>query len=112
MSSSPADESRARPKQASGDGVRLNMTPKDFEAGQIRVTRPAKRLLDLPEREADVRVYLRGQLVTCTWDARLGPDKERSGLLRFGRESLARLMPDGPCQLAFRVTPDGVIHLD
>lgn len=109
---SPPEASGARPNQAYADGVVLNVTAKDLEVGQIRVTRPAKRLLNLPERAADLQVYVRGELVACNWDARLGPDKERSGLLKVGRGALGRLLPDGPTQLRFRVTSEGTIHLD
>lgn len=90
----------------------LTVTQKDVEKGQIRVTRSAKRLIDFPERAVDVQVYLRGQPVTCTWDARMGPDKERSGLLRVGREALSKLVPAAPTQLALRVAAEGVVHLE
>jgi len=43
---------------------------------------------------------------------RLGLDRERSGLLRVGRERLTEVVHDMPTRLALRVTADGEIHLD
>jgi hypothetical protein len=94
------------------DGVVLNVTAKDLEKGQIRITRPAKALLDLPERASEVRVYLRGQTLIASWDARLGPDKERSGLFRVGREKLKAVLGSDSMQLTMRIDRDGAIHLD
>jgi hypothetical protein len=78
----------------------------------IRVTSSAKRLLSLPPRASEIRIHLRGQPMTCAWDARLGLDRERSGLLRVGRERLTEVVHDMPTRLALRVTADGEIHLD
>jgi hypothetical protein len=94
------------------DEVMLNVTAKDLARGCIRVTSSAKRLLSLPPRASEIRIHLRGQPMTCAWDARLGLDRERSGLPRVGRERLTEVVHDMQTPLALRVTADGEIHLD
>ena len=92
--------------------VSLNVTEQDVARGCIRVTKDAKRMLTLPSRAEKVELYIRGHLVTSGWDARLGPDKERSGLLRVGHGRLKEVLKDYPTSLTLRVSAEGVIHLD
>ena len=75
------------------------------------ITSSAKRLLSLPPRASEIRIHLQGQPMTCAWDARLGLDRERSGLPRVGRERLTEVVHDMQTRLALRVTADGEIHL-
>jgi hypothetical protein len=45
------------------------------------------------------------------WDPRSGPDKERSGLLRIGRDIATSLIVS-PCELSIRRRDDGIFVLD
>jgi TDG/mug DNA glycosylase family protein len=58
------------------------VTANDLRSGQIRFSRAAKRFF--PSARATVDVVLRGTRVTASYDPRLGPDRERSAVLRIG----------------------------
>jgi hypothetical protein len=88
---------------------RLNVTDKDINGGQIRITREAKKDMRLME-PMELQVRLRGELFPCTYDPRLGPDKERSGLIRLGKSNLSRLL-GGPVELTAGRGVDGVLNL-
>jgi len=88
---------------------RLNVTDKDINGGQIRITREAKKAMRLME-PMELQVRLRGELFPCTYDPRLGPDKERSGLIRLGKSNLIRLL-GGPVELTAGRGVDGVLNL-
>lgn len=62
------------------------VTANDLRAGQIRLPRPAKRFF--PSVKARVDLVLRGTRVEASYDPRLGPDRERSAVLRVGAERL------------------------
>ena len=62
------------------------ITAKDIESGQIRFPAPAKRVF--PRVAGDIEVELRGIPVRGRWNPRIGPDRERSGVLRVGRQVL------------------------
>jgi hypothetical protein len=94
-----------------GSGFALNVSAADLVAGQIRVTREPKRQLALPEAKVQLSVILRGEHLSVPWDPRLGPDKERSGLLRIGRETLGRLV-GAPTTLNLRREPGGTLQLE
>jgi hypothetical protein len=66
------------------------VTVKDRAAGRIRFPRAAKGVFPLETSELDVTV--RGTPMRARWDRRLGPDKERSGVLAFGRGKLEGLV--------------------
>jgi hypothetical protein len=66
------------------------VTAKDIDAGQVRVPAQTKALL--PPERADLGVGLRGTVMPARWDPRNGPDRARSGVLRFGRGRLNRLV--------------------
>jgi len=92
-----------------GGHGRLNVTKKDFARGQIRITREAKREMRLMEA-TDLQVCLQGEMFFCQYDPRLGPDKERSGLVRLGAANLVRVL-GGPVALKATRSPDGVLDL-
>ena len=70
------------------------MTAKDLEAGQVRFPRAAKRLF--PDERAYVLAVVRDRTFdSVRWDPRIGPDQERSGLLRFGKGKLDGLIVVG-----------------
>jgi TDG/mug DNA glycosylase family protein len=69
------------------------VTPKDLESGIVRLPKDAKRFL--PNTRSDVSIILRGTRLTVRYDPRLGPDQERSGVLRVGRDALSRLVKAG-----------------
>lgn len=62
------------------------VTATDLESGWIRVpskgSAPTKSLF--PSGKATLNVMLRGRPVSARWDPRMGPDRERSGVLRIG----------------------------
>jgi hypothetical protein len=99
--------------QRKRDGMghwRLNVTDKDIKGGQIRITREAKRDMRLME-PTELEVRLRGEMFPCTtYDPRLGPDQERSGLIRLGKANLTRLL-GGPVELNAARGVDGVLDL-
>src|SRR5688500_11056538 len=84
--SAPSGEHAVDP--ASGMGSQ-RVTAADRAAGRIRFPRAAKAAF--PPEPASVSVELRGVPLTARWDPRVGPDRERSGVLRVGRDTLERL---------------------
>ena len=62
------------------------VTAADLRNGQIRIpstsTSSTKRLF--PPAKSNVAVILRGRSVDCSWDPRMGPDRQRSGVIRVG----------------------------
>lgn len=88
----------------------LNVTAADIASGQIRVTRDPKRALALPVAKTTVAVNLRGESMTPSWDPRMGPDQERSGLLRIGKEAATRLL-GAPTTLSVGRDATGLLYL-
>ncbi len=70
------------------------MTAKDVVAGQVRFPRAAKRLFP-PEREYVAVTVRSREFEPVRWDPRIGADKERSGLLAFGKGKLDGLVEAG-----------------
>jgi hypothetical protein len=66
------------------------VTAKDLEAGRVRFPRSAKRLFPA-ERTYEV-VVVRGRELSARWDPRTGPDKERSGVLAYGKGKLTGIV--------------------
>jgi hypothetical protein len=66
------------------------ITVSDLAHGQIRLPRQTKALF--PNKKSNVEVVLRGEPVTARYDPRLGPDRERSAVLRIDRELLSRVV--------------------
>jgi TDG/mug DNA glycosylase family protein len=84
----------ASSSDSEGDTVLTQpVTEKDRERGQIRLPRLAKRFF--PTERGDIEVVLRGQRLSATYDPRLGPDRERSAVIRIGRAALNSLVTPG-----------------
>jgi hypothetical protein len=66
------------------------VTQADLEAGQIRI--PARSKHHFPLQRADLRVLVEDVELVAAWDPRMGPDRERSGILRVGRTNLQGLV--------------------
>lgn len=66
------------------------VTTTDLAAGQIRI--PIAYKGPFPTERQQLTVVLRDETVVCGWNPQLGPDKERSGLLRPPRDVLRRLV--------------------
>lgn len=79
---SASEASNAEPTQ--------RVTANDRSRGQIRFPRSAKRFL--PRERSAVEVVLRGRRVTGSYDPRLGPDRERSAVLRVDGSVLRELV--------------------
>jgi len=92
-----------------GEAASQPVTLKDLAAGRIRLPRPAKRFF-LPG-PASVDLVLRGARVTARYDPRLGPDRERWGVLLIGKEALQRSVRPGEILRVSRGL-GGVIRLD
>ncbi|MGZ4287995.1 MAG: hypothetical protein ACXVHB_26810 [Solirubrobacteraceae bacterium] len=92
----PAATSRTVPRTGHvGDGreVCQRVTARDLDAGQLRFPRAAKRLFPAERQYVDVDVRRRD--MRARWDPRVGPDRERSGVLAFGRGALTGLVAAG-----------------
>lgn len=89
----------------------LNITEVDLKSGHVRVTADAKRLLAMPRVKTTLHITLRGEPLQCLYDPRLDGSKERSGLLRLGREPMARLLA-GPCSISVARNEEGQLVLE
>jgi len=67
------------------------VTSADLDAGRIRIPRGPKKVF--PPDKGHVEIDLRGQMLTCRWDPRLGPP-ERSGVISLGKRNLGAVKPD------------------
>jgi TDG/mug DNA glycosylase family protein len=76
---------RSLPRSSSRVDAALTqqVTANDLARGQVRLPRGAKRFF--PPEAGELEIVLRGQRVRASYDPRLGPDRERSGVLRLGR---------------------------
>ena len=87
------------------------VTAVDRRAGQIRIpstsTSSAKTLF--PTSKATLTVLVRGRSLQCSWDPRMGPDRERSWVLRV-RAALRDLVADDEV-LSVSVGSDGVVEI-
>lgn len=66
------------------------VTQADLDAGQIRI--PARSKHYFPPQRADLRIVVEDVELTAAWDPRMGPDRERSGVLRIGKTNLQGLV--------------------
>ncbi len=105
----PASATRADARRTQTE-FPLNVTARDIAVGQIRVTVAPKRALLLPRFISRFSVTLQGVNVTTSWNPRLGPDKERSGLLRPPREVFRSLLTE-PTTLFISRGADGSLNL-
>jgi hypothetical protein len=108
----PVKETEQRPILTSRPqaGITQRVTASDIDAGQIRIpiTGDVKRLF--PSTKQQISVNLRGRQLDASYDPRLGPDKERSGVVRVGRSVLRDVVsPDE--RLEISLSSDGVVHL-
>jgi hypothetical protein len=85
------------------------VTARDVSAGHVRFPRTAKRLF--PSARAQVDAVLRGREMRARWDPRVGPDRERSGVLAFGRGKLDGVVRADDV-LIVRVRGDGRVVLE
>jgi hypothetical protein len=62
------------------------VTAVDIRNGRIRVpsTETADTKNILPSQKDTIKVVLRGEHLECRWDPRMGPDKQRSGVIYIG----------------------------
>ena len=81
----------------------------EVSRGEIRLPRPAKRFF--PPTKGQVEVVLRGHRVVAAYDPRVGPDKERSGVVRIGKNELADRVSKGATLMVSRGL-GGVPQLD
>jgi hypothetical protein len=68
------------------------VTAVDLRAGRIRVPHDTKALL--PSTRGSVSIVLRGEPMVVAYDPRMGPDRERSGVLSIGRGLADKVRPD------------------
>lgn len=85
------------------------VTANDLGRGEIRLPRPAKRFF--PPTKGQVEVVLRGHRVVAAYDPRVGPDQERSGVVRVGKNELADRVSKGATLMVSRGL-GGVPQLD
>lgn len=84
------------------------VTEGDVEAGLVRVPQDSKQYL--PATRTDVEIVLRGEALGARrWDPRLGPDHERSRVLRVG--ALNRHVRVGE-RLTICVDEQDQVHID
>jgi HEPN domain-containing protein len=80
----------------------------DRESGSVRIPSRSKPLF--PAERALLAVVLRGvTLHEVRWDPRLGPDRERSGVLGIGKDAASRLI-EGETLCITQI--DGGVQLD
>jgi hypothetical protein len=79
------------------------LTDVDIRAGRIRVPRPSKHLF--PAEPAEVEIEIRSHRRRCRYDPRRGPDRERSGVLLVGKQTLEELVVASET-LTIQVTPE------
>jgi hypothetical protein len=106
---------KAALSRAAGSGGRYRtqrVTAADLRSGQIRIpsmaAAPTKGLF--PARKTEVEVTLRGRLASGSWDPRMGPDRERSGVLRLG--GAVRQAVEEDEVLAVAIADDGAIVIE
>lgn len=91
-----------------GQAHTQQVTAGDLAAGIVRVPSISKLLF--PTERALMTVALRGAfLQDVRWDPRLGPDRERSGVLGIGKQAASQLI-EGERLVIERV--DGGVRLD
>jgi hypothetical protein len=89
----------ATSETAPGSGQTQPVTPVDLDHGRIRIPPATKPMF--PASTGDVRLSLRGNVMTVRYNPRTGPDRNRSGVLSVGKAPMAEL-----------VTPYEVLRVD
>lgn len=110
----PASTARTEAKMPqSGPYSTQRVTAIDLKGGQIRIpltsTFSAKSLF--PATSTAVSVVLRGRSLAASWDPRMGPDRERSGVLRIDKTILQGLIREVE-RLAIIAAADDTIFID
>jgi hypothetical protein len=95
-------------KSAVTTAVSQPVTAVDKENGRIRFPRQGKAFF--PDAKTQVWVVLGGVRMQVPYDPRLGPDKERSAVLRVGKGALASAGVGERLSVSRR--PDGNVSLD
>ena len=91
VSVSESSLSRGMTHEPGGDAsVTQVVTQADLQAGQIRV--PSRSKHHFPADRAQLNVVVEDVELLATWDPRVGPDRERSGVLRLGKANLQGLV--------------------
>ena len=79
----------SRPTRVTGGAVKAGngrtqpVTAADKRVGQIRIPSTGMTKNLFPSETTDVDLRFKGQDLSVGWNPRLGPDKERSGVIRF-----------------------------
>jgi hypothetical protein len=98
--------SEAVSKGKAGTLYSQRVTAADKASGIIRFPKPAKVLF--PSTMCEVEVVFRGVRVRASYDPRNGPDRERSAVLRMGRERLLSVTVEE--MLSVNHNPGGAIY--
>jgi len=77
-----ADPVADAPSDTATDAVTQPITDEDLRRNQIRIPLRFRMLLPA-DKQRGLEVSLCGQSVACSWDPRTGPERIRSGVLRF-----------------------------
>lgn len=96
-----------KPTAANGDRTQ-RITAVDLRHRRIRIPRRSKQLL--PASKTELRVNLRGNEFMARYDPRIGPDKERSGMLTF-RTDIAALVPANTVLRIYRNVDGQIVFL-
>ena len=94
----PAPTARPAPKNGrshtafgSNSAPSQRVTSADILAGRIRVPSRAKHLF--PSDKCGLAINLRGERFNATWNPRMGPDRERSGVIGIPGHAIGRIVP-------------------
>lgn len=87
------------------------ITKVDLRYGRVRLPITTSVKDKLPDAREEVRVLLRGDELAAAYDPRLGPDRERSGVLRVPKHELDRRVEVGE-RLRIGRRSDGLVTLD
>jgi len=89
------------------------ITAKDIDGGRIRIpsTNTADTKSILPSEKTRINVMLKDrQFTNCAWDPKMGPDRQRSGVIRIGSELGDYVEPDEI--LRVEVGEDGMVIIE
>ena len=105
-------EHRHRPEITPAQVLTQPVTASDLKGGRVRIGISSGGKKFMPSSASRIDVVLRGRrLEGVRWDPKMGPDRERSGVLGVGRKPLEELVRVGE-RLVLRRGDAGVITLD
>lgn len=94
-------------------GITQPVTAKDIEGSRVRIPTSDDTKSLFPAVSQDMQLALRGEVFVCGWDPKLGPDRERSGVIKFrGQRERLRALVRPYERLIVTVDEEGQIHLD